>query len=49
MEAEVAGLARAEKFAGAAEQEIGLGDLEAVVGRDHGFEARAGDIVYRDR
>ena len=37
VEAEVAGLAGAEKFAGAAEEKIGFGDLEAVGGADHGF------------
>ena len=45
VEAEVAGLAGAEKFAGAAEEEIGFGDFEAVGGAHHGFEAGAGDIV----
>src|SRR5438132_11652057 len=35
VEAEVAGLAGAEKFAGAAEEEIGFGDFEAVRGAHH--------------
>src|SRR5229473_8261563 len=39
VEAEVAGLAGAEKFAGAAEEEIGFGDFETVGGADHGLEA----------
>ena len=46
VEAEVAGLASAEKFAGATEEEIGFGDFETVGGTDHGFEAGAGDIVF---
>jgi hypothetical protein len=37
VEAEVAGLAGAKKFAGAAEEEIGFGDFETVGGADHGF------------
>jgi hypothetical protein len=49
VEAEVAGLAGAEKFAGAAEEEIGFGDFETVGGANHGFEAGAGHIVYRGR
>ena len=48
MEAEVAGLARAEKFAGAAEEEIGFGDFEAVGGADHGFEAGARFFRHAD-
>lgn len=42
VEAKVAGLAGAEKFAGAAKEEIGFGDFETVGGADHGFEAGAG-------
>src|SRR5271163_1194344 len=42
VEAEVAGWAGTEEFAGAAEEEIGFGDFEAVGGADHGFEAGAG-------
>ena len=49
VEAEVAGLAGAEKFAGAAEEEIGFGDFEAVGGANHGFEAGAGDVVFGGR
>ena len=49
VEAEVTGLAGAEKFAGAAEEEIGFGDFETVGGADHGFEAGAGDVVFGDR
>ena len=45
VEAQIAGLARAEKFAGAAEEEIGFGDFETVGGAHHGFEAGAGNIV----
>src|SRR5258708_6502622 len=41
MEAQVAGLASAEKFARAAEEEIRFGDFETVGSADHGFEARA--------
>jgi len=37
-------LASAKKFAGAAELEIGFGDLETVGGADHGVEAGAGDF-----
>jgi hypothetical protein len=49
VEAEVAGLAGAEKFAGAAEEEIRFGDFETVGGTDHGFEAGAGDIIVCGR
>ncbi len=49
VEAEVAGLAGTEKFAGAAEEEIGFGDFEAVGGAYHGFEACAGDVVFGGR
>ena len=49
VEAEVAGLAGAEKLAGAAEEEIGFGDFEAIGGTHHGFEAGAGDIVFGGR
>ena len=49
VEAEVAGLAGTEKFAGAAEEEIGFGDFEAVGGAHHGFEAGASDVVFRGR
>jgi hypothetical protein len=49
VEAEVAGLAGAEKFAGAAEEEIGFGNFETVGGADHGFEAGAGDIILCGR
>ncbi len=45
VKAEVAGLAGAEKFAGAAEEEIGFGDFETVGGAHHGFEAGAGEVV----
>ena len=48
VEAEVAGLAGAEKFAGAAEEEIGFGDFEAVGGADHGFEAGARFFRHAD-
>jgi len=49
VEAEVARLVGAKKFAGAAEEEIGFGDFEAVGGAHHGFEAGAGDIVLGGR
>jgi hypothetical protein len=49
VEAQVAGLAGAEKFAGAAEKEIRFGDFETVGGAHHGFEASAGDVVFGDR
>ena len=49
VEAEVAGLAGAEKFAGAAEEEIGFGDFETVGGAHHGFEAGAGDVFLCGR
>ena len=47
VQAERAVLARAEKFAGAAQLQIHLGDGEAVVGRDHGFEALRGILARR--
>ncbi len=43
---EVAGLAGAEKFAGAAKQQIGLGDFEAVGSAHHGLETRAGFVRH---
>ena len=46
VEAEGAGLAGAEKFAGAAELEIGFGDFKAVGGAHHGFEPGASDVVF---
>ena len=49
VEAEIAGLAGAEKFAGAAEEEIGFGDFEAVGSAHHGFEAGAGDVIFCGR
>ena len=49
MEAEVAGLAGAEKFAGAAQEEIGFGDFESVGGADHGFETGAGLVGHAHR
>ena len=49
VEAEVAGLAGAEEFAGATEEKIGFGDLETVGGAHHGFEAGAGDVVFGGR
>ena len=49
VEAEVTGLAGAEKFARAAEEEIGFGDFETVGGAHHGFEAGAGDILFGSR
>ena len=49
MEAEVAGLAGAEKFAGASKEKIGFGDFEAVGGADHGFEAGAGFVSHAKR
>ena len=47
VEAEVARLASAEKFAGAAEEEIGFGDFEAVGSVDHGLQAGLRDGVLR--
>jgi hypothetical protein len=46
VEAEGAGLAGAEKFAGAAELQIGFGDFETVGGAHHGFEAGAGFVGH---
>ncbi len=46
VEAQVAGLAGTEKFAGAPEEEIGFGDFETIGRADHGFEAGAGDIIF---
>jgi hypothetical protein len=42
-------LAGAEKFAGAAEEEIGFGDFETVGGTHHGFGAGAGFVVFCGR
>jgi hypothetical protein len=49
VEAQIAGLAGAEKFAGAAEEEIGFGDFETVGGAHHGFEAGTGFVGHAER
>src|SRR6266702_6045150 len=49
VEAEVAGLAGAEKFAGAAEEEVSLGNFETVGCAHHGFEAGAADGFFGGR
>src|SRR5262249_58823523 len=41
VKSQVAGLARAEKFARAAKLQVGFGDFESVRSADHGFEAGA--------
>jgi len=41
VKAEFAGLARAKKFAGSTDLQIGFSDVEAVGGADHGLQARA--------
>ena len=46
VEAEGAGLASAEKFAGAAELEISFCDFETVRGTHHGFEAGTGFVGH---
>src|SRR5579871_529893 len=46
VKAEVAGLACAEKFAGAAKKKVGFGDFEAVGSADHGFKACFGVFVH---
>src|SRR5262252_1957662 len=45
VKAEVAGLARAKKFSGAAKLKIGFGDFKSVRSANHGFEASFG--VFR--
>src|SRR5579885_3390656 len=46
VKAEVAGLACAEKFAGAAKKKVGFGDFEAVGSADHGFETRFRSLCH---
>src|ERR1700685_1867232 len=51
MKGKIAMLASAEKFSGAAQFQIMLGDFEAVRSRDHSFDALAGgahDVFGRD-
>ncbi len=49
LKAERTGLAGAEKFAGAAQMQVGFGDLESVARAHHGFQTGAGLVGHAHR